>query len=145
MVHDIVCSWRPIGYTNIATAISNLNNEVDFHFIPFELTPNMAVEGELIVNYFHRQIGWNNEELPDYQASLISSAAKSVVSIDFSKRTHYYHTEKARNVCSIPAFIVNENTLGSGSSSVAYFEDTLLSCLMKQLLSRVFSQLRLRT
>ena len=35
MVHDIVCSWCPIGYSNIKTAINNLNIDVDFHFLPF--------------------------------------------------------------------------------------------------------------
>ena len=50
MIHDIVCSWCPIGYRNIKTAIDSLNIEVDFHFIPFELNPEMEERGELIAS-----------------------------------------------------------------------------------------------
>ena len=85
MVHDIVCSWCPIGYSNITTAIKNLNIEVDFRFLPFELNPNMDSEGELIAHYFSRQMGWGNEKLIDYQTSLVATAKKADVSIDFSK------------------------------------------------------------
>lgn len=200
MIHDIVCSWCPIGYSNITTAIKNLNIEVDFHFLPFELNPNMTAEGELMADYFSRQMSWDNKKLLAYQASLVTTAAEAGVSIDFSKRTHYYHTQKAHllmhwaerfnkqnqlnerliqayfkegldisystvllniaesiglerqatlsalsssdlineleqkahrvkalNVLSIPAFIINEKNLVSGSNSVEYFEDTLLS------------------
>ena len=95
MVHDIVCSWCPIGYSNIKTAINNLNIEVDFHFLPFELNPNMVIEGESIANYFNRQMGWNNDKLLKYQGSLVATAAKAGVKIDFSKRTHYYNTRNA--------------------------------------------------
>ena len=198
MVHDIVCSWCPIGYNNIKTAINNLNIDVDFHFLPFELNPNMADVGESIASFFSRQMGWNER----------TTAAKAGVSIDFSKRTHYYNTRnahllmhlaerfnkqtelnehlikayfkdgqdisnltvllniaeelgfdrqranaaltstelnqelsqeldkkssryKAFNISSIPAFIVNESTLISGSNSVKYFED-ILSTFIKE-------------
>lgn len=198
MVHDLVCSWCPIGYNNIKTAINNLNIDVDLYFLPFELNPDVGEKGELIADYFSRQSGWNEAELLDYQQSLVTTAAKAGVSIDFSKRTHYYNTKKthllmhlaerfnkqielneylikayfkdgqdisnitvllniaeklgldrqktntaltstdlrqeldkkfsrykAFNISSIPAFIVNEDTLISGSNSVQYYEDTL--------------------
>jgi len=199
MVHDIVCSWCPIGYNNIKTAINNLNIDVNFHFLPFELNPNMADVGEPIASYFSRQMGWGEDKLLNYQRSLVKTAGKAGVSIDFSKRTHYYNTRnahllmhwaerfnkqtelneqlikayfkdgldigsltvllniaeklgfdrqetqdaltsthlsqeletkvlriKALNISSIPAFIINGETLISGSNSVEYFEDTLL-------------------
>ena len=95
MVHDIVCSWCPIGYNNIKTAIDNLDIEVDFRFLPFELNPDMGESGESIARYFKRQSGWDEGKLLDYQNSLVTTAAKSGVSIDFSKRKFYYNTRNA--------------------------------------------------
>lgn len=95
MIHDIVCSWCPIGYNNIKAAINRLNIEVDFHFLPYELNPDMDDKGELIENYFARQKGWNESQLLDYQKSLIKTARDSDVIIDFSKRKYYYNTKRA--------------------------------------------------
>jgi len=209
MVHDIVCSWCPIGYNNIKTAIKNLNIEVDFRFLPFELNPNMAENGEAIADYFDRQFGWNEQKLFNYQQSLVATAAKAGVSIDFSKRKYYYNTRNAHllmhwaeqfnkqtelnehlikayfndgldisnltvllniaeqlgldiqetnaaltsaqlhqeldnkvarhnafSVSSIPAFIVNENTLISGSNSVQYFEDILATFINESITTK---------
>jgi predicted DsbA family dithiol-disulfide isomerase len=207
MVHDIVCSWCPIGYRNIQKAIENLAIEVDFHFLPFELNPEMSEEGETIANYFKRQQGWNKSTLLDYQASLVKTARAAGVNIDFSKRTHYYNTRNAHKlihfaesfdkqlianehlieayfkngidisntnalldiaeeigldraaakdalssikieqslekkinrqkdfkILSIPAFILNEETLISGSNSVEVLEDILLKYINRTII-----------
>ena len=204
MVHDLVCSWCPIGYNNIQTAIDNLDIEVDFRFLPFELNREMGEIGESIAGYFNRQFGWDERKLLDYQKSLVATAAQSGVSIDFSKRKYYYNTRnahllmhwaerfnsqttlnerlivayfnegqdisnltvllniaeelglnreetkaaltsvqlnqeldnktaryKAFNIRSIPAFIINETELISGSNSVEYFEKILLQLIDK--------------
>jgi len=202
MIHDIVCSWCPIGYKNIKTAIANLKLEAEFHFLPFQLNPMMDKQGESIASYFNRQMGWSELKLLDYQQSLVKTAADAGVIIDFSKRTHYYNTHNAHllmhfaerfnkqsilnehlikayfsegldisnleilldiaqdigldraqansaltstlsnkelnqelaekvkryqafNIRSVPAFIVNDSALISGSNSVAYFEQAL--------------------
>jgi len=198
MIHDIVCSWCPIGYNNIMSAIKKSNIDVEFHFLPYELNPFMGEQGESIVSYFSRQMNWNERKLHDYQQSLVTTASKAGVIIDFSKRTHYYSTRSAHllmhwaaqfnkqlalneclinayfkngqdisnltillniaeelgfdrqktktaltskqlnqeldekvsrvkvlNLSSIPAFIINETTLISGSNSVGYFEGIL--------------------
>lgn len=92
MVHDIVCSWCPIGYANIQSAITNLDIDVDFHFLPFELNPQMPTEGEMIANYFKRQFLWSEAKLLGYQESLVKTASSAGVTIDFSKRLKYYNT-----------------------------------------------------
>jgi len=198
MVHDIVCSWCPIGYNNIQMAIKNLNLEVDFHFLPYELNPEMDENGETIAGYFKNRFGWDDHKLFDYQKSLVKTAQSAGVIIDFSKREKYYNTQKAHqlmhwskqfnkqtelnerlikayfadgqdisntdalldiavqvgldrvstenvlsstqlmepldrkierqkafNIQSIPAFILDEKILISGSQSVAFFEDIL--------------------
>jgi predicted DsbA family dithiol-disulfide isomerase len=98
MVHDIVCSWCPIGYHNIQTAISNLNIEVDFKFIPYELNPEMPEKGETIASYFERHFGWNDQKLLEYQDALVKTALNAGVKIDFSKRLNYYNTKKAHKL-----------------------------------------------
>ncbi len=95
MVMDLVCSWCPIGYMNMKLAIEQLKIEVDFQFLPFELNPTMAAEGELISHYFKREMGWSQNKLDDYQAGLVRTANEAGVIIDFANRTHYYNTHKA--------------------------------------------------
>lgn len=198
MVHDLVCSWCPIGYNNIKQAINNLNIAADFYFLPFELNPNMGEKGELVASYFHRQFNWSEDKLLAYQKSLITTADIAGINIDFSKRKYYYNTYKGHllmhwserfnkhvelnesliyayfeqgldisnrrvlldiaeqvgldrelachaidseelkqelavkiteqhilNLNSVPAFILNSETVITGSQSVEYFEDIL--------------------
>ena len=202
MIHDIVCSWCPIGYGNIKKALRHLNIGADLHFLPYELNPSMRAGGEAIDTYFMRRHQWDKAKLLDYRKNLLAVAASANVAIDFSKRTHYYNSGKAHQLMhwaegynqqqplnallidayfkrgldisntlilldlveqlgldsspaeqvlnsnivdaqlllkkqrvqqlalsSIPAFIINENTLISGSNSVDYFEQVLGSLL----------------
>lgn len=199
-IHDVVCSWCPIGYSNLKAALKLLEDEVEAHitYLPFELNPEMPEEGEAIASYFKRRQGWTQEALHDYQESLVKTAQNAGVIIDFSKRTHYYNSRNAHKLMhwaeqfnkqtavneslieayfkqgldisntdvlldiaeqlgmdristqnalssrqlaqalekkierqksfklnSIPAFIINEDTLVSGSNSVEFFEKTL--------------------
>jgi len=124
MVHDIVCSWCPIGYKNIQTAIKNLNIEVDFHFIPYELNPEMPANGEIISSYFRRQFGFDDEKLIDYQEGLVKVAASAGVNIDFSKRLKYYNTKKAHQTMHL-AERSNKQTELNELLIKAYFEEGL--------------------
>jgi len=198
MIHDIVCSWCPIGYSNLKVAAENLNIVLDFNFLPFQLNPDLPEQGETIENYFSRQFNWGPSKLREYQNALVKTAKNAGISIDFSKRLKYFNTEKAHklmhfaeqfnkqqalnekliqayfkegldishddvlincalqiglnketakfaiysgqvtqalqekikrrnalNIQTIPAFMVNEKTLISGSQSVSFFENML--------------------
>jgi len=179
-------------------ALHRLNIEADFHFLPYELNPDMSELGEAIDRFFERRHQWGQSKLLDYQKNLLPVAASADVTIDFSRRTHYYNSAKAHQLMhwaegfnqqqtlnellidayfkhgldisntlilldlveklgmdssqaeqllnssivdaqlllkkqrvqqlalsSIPAFIINENTLISGSNSVYYFGQAL--------------------
>lgn len=95
MVMDLVCSWCPIGYMNMKHAIEQLQIDVDFQFLPFELNPSMPAEGELISDYFKRRMRWSQNKLTHYQTGLVHTASKAGVVIDFANRTHYYNSHKA--------------------------------------------------
>jgi predicted DsbA family dithiol-disulfide isomerase len=124
MIHDIVCSWCPIGYNNIKAAINKLNIDVDFHFLPYELNPDMDEKGELIESYFTRQMGWNNSQLLDYQKSLVQTAENANVSIDFSKRKYYYNTRKAHLLMHL-AERINKQEVLNELFIKAYFSEGL--------------------
>ncbi|TDR20688.1 DsbA family oxidoreductase [Marinicella litoralis] len=200
MIHDIVCSWCPLGYSHMINALQRLNITADFHFLPYELNPDLSETGEAIDRFFERRHQWDQSQLLNYQENLTAVASAAGVTIDFTKRTHYYNSAKAHQLMhwaesynrqqelnellidtnfkhgldignplilldlveqlgldsskakqvlysgavdkqlllkkqrvqelalqSIPAFIVNEGTLISGSNSVNYFEQVLRS------------------
>jgi len=56
-VSDVVCPWCAIGLASLETALSRLRGEIDaeLHFQPFELNPQMAPEGEDIVEHLSRK------------------------------------------------------------------------------------------
>jgi predicted DsbA family dithiol-disulfide isomerase len=96
MIHDLVCSWCPIGYNHLKVALERIEDDVtaDIQFLPFQLNPEMPPEGELIADYFKERMGWDADQLKKYQTSLIRTGTAAGVSYDFSKRTHYYNTFK---------------------------------------------------
>ncbi|MGY8869776.1 MAG: DsbA family oxidoreductase [Pseudomonadales bacterium] len=95
VIHDVVCSWCPIGYANLQQALSNLDIEAAIHFLPYELNPDMGSKGESIDAHLERRYQWNQSKLCDYRANLLAVAEQAGVCIDFSKRSHYYNSNKA--------------------------------------------------
>jgi predicted DsbA family dithiol-disulfide isomerase len=98
MIHDVVCSWCPIGYANLKQALKNLELDADFHFLPFELNPDMDVQGEDINDHLGQKYGWSDSKRRDYRQNLLAVAEQAGVAMDFSKRTHYYNTYQAHTL-----------------------------------------------
>ena len=98
MVHDVVCSWCPIGYANVKQALRNLDIEADIHFLPSELNPDIGLKGEDIDDLLARRYQWSKSKRREYQKHLLAVAKQAGVCIDFSKRTHYYNSNKAHRL-----------------------------------------------
>jgi len=99
-VHDIDCSWCPISYANLKTALKMLGEEItpELEFLPYEVKPNFSQKGELIGPRLMALNGWTEAQHEEYRTSLLATAENAGVKIDFSKRTHYYNTEKAHRL-----------------------------------------------
>ncbi|MEH6449389.1 MAG: DsbA family oxidoreductase [Oleispira sp.] len=98
MIHDAVCSWCPIGYANLKQALKNLDIDADFYFLPFELNPELGVQGEDMNDHLGQRYGWSESKRRDYRQNLLVVAEQAGVAMDFSKRTHYYNTNQAHQI-----------------------------------------------
>lgn len=64
-VSDVVCPWCVVGLGGLTTALEALKGEgvtADVRFQPFELNPQMAPEGENIVEHIGRKYGSTPEQ-----------------------------------------------------------------------------------
>jgi len=59
IVSDVVCPWCTIGYKRLEKAIAELGieDEVDIVWHPFELNPNMPVEGQNVAEHITQKYG----------------------------------------------------------------------------------------
>ena len=64
-VSDVVCPWCVVGLGGLETALERLKGEgieAEVRFQPFELNPDMAPEGENIVEHIGRKYGSTPEQ-----------------------------------------------------------------------------------
>ena len=99
-VHDIDCSWCPINYANLQTALKTFDGKInpEIEFLPYQVKPGFPEAGELIADRLMAVNGWTQAQHEEYRVGLLATAKAAGVKIDFSKRTHYYNTEKAHRL-----------------------------------------------
>lgn len=113
LIHDVVCSWCPIGYRNVKAALGEHESQLDaeFKFLPYELNPEMPEEGDSIEVHLRHRNKWNTEQLRRYREDLIKTASKAGLTYDFSKRTHYWNTAKAHTLIHLAEKIGRQEAL----------------------------------
>ena len=64
MVSDVACPWCAVGLFALQTALGELKEDVsaELHFLPFELNPTMAPEGEDAIAYLGKKYGASPEQ-----------------------------------------------------------------------------------
>ena len=98
MIHDVVCSWCNIGYHHINGALQSMGIETDFHYLPFEINPELDLNGIEITDFFIHYKGWNETKLQTYRRDLLEKAGVAGAKIDFNCRTHYFNTHLAHRL-----------------------------------------------
>jgi predicted DsbA family dithiol-disulfide isomerase len=99
-VSDVVCPWCALGATALEQAIANLAGEVavELTFKPFELNPDMPVEGEHAVKHMMRKYGRSAEEVASRNEMVIARGEAIGFHFDLEKRSHFYNTFDAHRL-----------------------------------------------
>jgi predicted DsbA family dithiol-disulfide isomerase len=99
-VSDVSCPWCAIGLKSLQKALDAIGDEaeVELHFQPFELNPNMAPEGQDIVEHLTEKYG--STPAQQEQAREMIRARGAEVGFDFAmgKRDRIYNTFDAHRL-----------------------------------------------
>lgn len=97
-VSDVVCPWCAVGLNSLEQAIARLDGEVEveLHFQPFELNPQMAAEGENIDEHLAHKYGLGAAELARNREALRQRGA--AVGFQFGERDRIYNTFDAHRL-----------------------------------------------
>lgn len=97
LVHDLVCSWCPIGYRNVRGALDRLHGQVSTHirFLPFQLNPDMPEDGEEIDAHLARRMKRSPVDIARYKSQVVAVAEAAGVRMDYGRRKRYWNTFRA--------------------------------------------------
>lgn len=99
-VSDVVCPWCAIGLASLEAALKRLDGEVaaDIHFQPFELNPQMAPDGEDIVEHLSRKYGMSEAQVAANQEAIRERGAALGFAFDMDRRQRTWNTFDAHRL-----------------------------------------------
>lgn len=99
-VSDVVCPWCAVGLKSLEKALANLGSDVaiELHFQPFELNPQMAPEGEDIVEHIAHKYGSSPEQIRQNQEAIRERGAGLGFTFNMDKRTRIVNTFDAHRL-----------------------------------------------
>jgi len=97
-VSDIACPWCAIGLSALQLALQRIGDEVDATIAlhPYELNPQMGLDGEDIVDYLGKKYGRTPEQIEETQAAIRERGAS--VGFTFGPRARTYNTFDAHRL-----------------------------------------------
>jgi len=98
-VSDVSCPWCAVGLKSLEAALARVGSEVnvEVHFQPFELNPQMAPEGEDVAEHLTRKYG-PSLDMARSQEALQARGAAVGFHFDFHKRNRIYNTFDAHRL-----------------------------------------------
>jgi predicted DsbA family dithiol-disulfide isomerase len=99
-VSDVVCPWCAVGLASLEQALERVRGEVeaDIHFQPFELNPQLGVEGEDAVGHLEKKYGMTAEQAAANQEVIRQRGAELGFTFDMQRRTRIYNTFDAHRL-----------------------------------------------
>ena len=82
---DVMCPWCAIGYTQFAEALGQLRGEITVtaRWMPFELNPDMPLQGKLQAQHLAETYGRSPEEVETMRVQMHEAAARAGFSMDY--------------------------------------------------------------
>lgn len=99
-VSDVSCPWCAIGLCALERALERMRGEIvaTIRFQPFELNPQMAPEGEDIIEHLSAKYGIGPEQARASQEAIRRRGKEVGFTFNMSRRTHIYNTFDAHRL-----------------------------------------------
>ena len=99
-VSDVVCPWCAIGLAALEQALDQVGDSVkaELHFQPFQLNPQMAPEGEDIVEHLGRKYGIDAAQIARNAEAIRQRGAELGFEFGAGKRSRTYNTFDAHRL-----------------------------------------------
>ena len=100
LVSDVVCPWCIIGFTQLQRALAQFGDEVevDLHWHPFELNPQMPVEGQDLREHLAQKYGTSLAQSQAARARLTQIADSLGVEFRFYEGMRMHNTFRAHQL-----------------------------------------------
>lgn len=94
IVSDVVCPWCTIGYKRLEKAIAELGleNQIEIEWQPFELNPNMPVEGQNLREHISEKYGSTLEQQEESQQRMADTGAELGFTFDYFEEMRMVNT-----------------------------------------------------
>ncbi|MBQ4833730.1 DsbA family oxidoreductase [Pseudoalteromonas sp. MMG010] len=85
IVSDVMCPWCVVGYKNLETALSDLQNEMsaDITWHPFELNPDMPLEGQDLNEHLMEKYGLTEEQGDENRQRMFEAGQRAGFTFNF--------------------------------------------------------------
>lgn len=122
-VSDVTCPWCAIGLYSLELALQRLGGSVDIelHFQPFELNPDMAAGGEDTIEYLAKKYGASREQLAQNRQRLRERGAE--VGFVFGQRPRVWNTFDAHRLLHWAGLEGRQRELGHALISAYHAND----------------------
>lgn len=123
-VSDVSCPWCAVGLNALEQALQRLDGEVqaELHFQPFELNPQMAPEGEDIVEHIGAKYGTSPADQARNKEGIRLRGEAVGFTFDMDKRQRIYNTFDAHRLLHWAALEGRQREL-KHALFAAYFTD----------------------
>ena len=100
IISDVSCPWCIIGYRSLSLALDDLDahDRVDINWLPFELNPNMAPEGQNRNDYIREKYNLSPEQGKANRDTLINRGAELGYQFNFPDGGRVYNTFNAHKL-----------------------------------------------
>jgi predicted DsbA family dithiol-disulfide isomerase len=99
-VSDVVCPWCAVGLGALQQALQRLEGEIDadVHFQPFELNPQMAAEGEDLIEHIAHKYGISPAQIAQNQEAIRQRGAEVGFTFNAQDRRRVVNTFDAHRL-----------------------------------------------
>ncbi len=100
IISDVMCPWCVIGYLGIKQALEELKDELhaEIHWQPFELNPNMPIEGQDLAEHIVEKYGSTPEQSKGNRDHIVSLGANLNFKFNFQEGKRILNTFKAHQL-----------------------------------------------